>query len=463
MNPGILVLTAAALAALVTAAPLPAQAPDLARAQAVADSVARAWVAEGVLPGLTVAVARNGETVFTRGYGKADLEMGADAGPETVYGISSITKQLTAAAVMRLVEAGRLSLDDGITKHLPDYPAQGHTVTIRHLLNHTSGIYPIRNANAVDDPEWYRRDLSYAQMVELFGTRPFEFEPGARYSYNNMGYYLLGEIIARVTGTPYAEHMERELQSLGLRGTVYCDHRRIVPNRAETYEALQAGGFVNTRYISMHIYGAAGAFCSTAADLLRWTHLLHAGQVVSPASLAQMTAPGVLTSGERIPYGYGLDLGELGTHRSVHHGGTNPWGAFLSHYPQDGLTIAVLTNAAGVGRERGAELEKLMARAAFGMEIPDLPLPAESIARYEGTYALQVGERTLDLRVFGENGKLMAQATGQRVSRLRWQGGDTFLHGSDDGIRLVFTVENGRASMVTLHQGGREIPGRRKP
>ncbi|HEX6910118.1 MAG TPA: serine hydrolase domain-containing protein, partial [Longimicrobium sp.] len=126
-------LAAGALAAAWSANPLSSQALDLARVQAVADSLAGGYVAQGRLPGLTVAVAHNGETLFVRGYGKADLEQDVPAGPETVYGITSLTKQLTAASVLRLADAGRLSLDDDITKHLPDFPVQGRRVTVRHL------------------------------------------------------------------------------------------------------------------------------------------------------------------------------------------------------------------------------------------------------------------------------------------------------------------------------------------
>lgn len=457
-------LAAGALAAAWSANPLSSQALDLARVQAVADSLAGGYVAQGRLPGLTVAVAHNGETLFVRGYGKADLEQDVPAGPETVYGITSLTKQLTAASVLRLADAGRLSLDDDITKHLPDFPVQGRRVTVRHLLNHTSGIFPLRNFSSVGDTTVVRHDLDYGQMVALFGSQPFEFEPGERSGYSNMAYWLLGEIVSRVTGTPWWQHVERELAGMGIQQTVFCDQNRLVPRRARPYEARRAGGFANARWISLHVFGAAGSFCSTAADLVRWSHLLFGGQVLSPASLREMTSPALLSGGQATEYGMGLYVGELAGHRRLYHGGTSPWGAFLAHYPDDGVTIAVLTNGAGIGRERGAELEEALARAAFRAEIPDLPISTDEAARYGGTYALQLPEgRTLELRVFVEDGQLKAQATGQNASRLRWQGGHAFLHGTDAGIRLVFTVEGGRATSVTLHQGGGQFVGPRKP
>ena len=449
-------------AAVLAAHPLHAQTLDLARAQAVADSVARAQVASGTIPGMTLAIARNGEIVFTRGYGKADVEMGVHATPETVYGITSLSKQVTAALILRLADAGRLSLDDSITRHLPDYPAQGRLVTVRQLLNHTSGVSAMRGTGAVNEPNWVRRDLTYAEMIEMFGRQPFEYEPGAKHEYNNFAYYLAGEIIGRVTGTPYAEQVERELAPLGLARTMYCDARRVVPGRGESY-TRQDGRFIHTPFVSMQILGGSGALCSTAGDLVRWTRLLFGGGLVSPASLAQMTAPTVLATGETVQYGLGVYLDSLAGHRRVYHGGTRPWGSFLSHYPEDGLTIVILTNASDEGREQAALMEEAIARAAFGAEAADLPLAAEDIARYAGTYTLRAGERTLEVRVFGENGQLMAQPAGQRVTRLLHQGSHAFVAREDAGIRFVFIVRDGRVEGVTLHQRGREFPGTRHP
>lgn len=439
-----------------------AQTLDLDRIGVVADSAARSHTESGIVPGITVAIAKNSKTVFARGYGRADVEMGVAAGPETVYGLGSITKQMTAAAIMRLAEVGKMALDDPITKYLPDYPVQGHQVTVRHLLNHTSGIKgpPIRNA---EDLQRFRLDLSYPDMIDWFAKQPFAFAPGEKFEYNNMAYHLLGEIVGRVTETPYGDYVERELlRPLGLADTHYCDPRRVIPHRAEGYDQ-ENGTLVRGRYVSMRIPGGAGAFCSTAADLVRWTDLLHAGRVVSPASLRQMITPTVLSTGESVNYGFGLYVGKLGEHRKIYHGGIiqNGFGSYVAHYPDDGLTIAVLTNAM-VGREKAEEIEKALARAAFGLEIPDLPVTAEDIARYAGTYLLQAGARTRELRVFGEDGQLKAQFGTGNPTRFRHQGEHAFIPAAADDYRYVFTVVDGRAESVTLHQGGRVITGKRK-
>lgn len=440
---------------------LGAQDLDLDRLEHVADSVAHHHIASDVAPGITVAVAREGRLLFRRGYGVADAEMGVAAGAETVYRIGSLTKQFTAAAVLRLVERGELSLDDEITTYLPDYPTQGHTVTIRHLLNHTSGI---RSYTSLGEAFWSkaRLDLSEEELVDLFDDLDFDFEPGAEYNYNNSAYYLLGVIIGQVTGTPYPEYIERSvLEPLGLDHTIYCDERRIVPGRAEGY-AYQDGDPVNAEYISMANPGAAGAICSTVGDLARWTTLLHAGDVVTPSSFEAMTTPTVLTSGDTTAYGFGLHLGELEDHEKVSHaGGINGFTSYLAHYPADALTIAVLTNS---GSGDPGSVEEALARTAFGLpflKVADLPLGDQEIRRYVGRYALKTGSDELPLRIYAEDGRLFAQVEGQSPSRLRYQGDDVFIPDFSDDVRVVFEGQGRRAGALVLHQGGSEIRGER--
>ena len=444
-----------------------AQQLDLHRIERIADSLAHSTIAAGAVPGMTVAVAQDGEIVFVQGYGQADAEMGVAAGPETVYRIGSITKQFTAASIMRLVESGKIALDDPLTKYLPDYPTQGHHVTVRHLLNHTSGI---GNASYTEPNEMkaalrrHKIDLSDEEMLDLIAEPPFGFGPGEEFDYNNRGYILLGMVIHEVTGMPYAEYVEQELlQPLGLDHTHHCDVRRIIPNRAEGY-AYDDGELINAPYISMQNYGAAGVLCSTVGDLIRWTHLLHGGKVVSPASLRQMTSPTVLATGDTVEYGYGLSLGELSDHPMIYHEGSiSGFQSSLVYYPEDGLTIAVLMNSIAGDEDLVAEV---LARAAFGIELPglpDLPLAAEDMARYEGTYTLQMDDGTLEVRVFPEDGRLNAELVGEGATPLLYQGDDVFIAVADHDIRLVFIVENGRAESATLHLGRLVFSGKREP
>lgn len=431
------------------------------RIESVADSMAQTLINAGVTPGITVAVAKNGKAVFARGYGNADIKAGAPPGPETVYKIGSVTKQFTAAIIMRLSEAGKISPDDSITKFLPDYPVQGHQVTVHHLLNHTSGIKSFELNE--DGGKLFARNLSYREMVDRFGRQRFDFKPGEKFEYNNMAYYLLGEIIRRVTGIPYADYVERELlRPLGLSRTLHLSDRRNIANLARGY-ARTDDKFIDPPYVNARMVAAAGALCSTAGDLVRWTDLLHSGKVVSPASLRQMTTPTVLSgTGEKEGYGYGLFIGELEGHRKIYHGGAGlGFLSLVSHYPEDGLTIVVLMNT-GLGKQKRDEVEAVLARAALGLQVRDLPLTAEDIARYEGTYVVQAGAKTFELRVFGEGATLNAQLVGGSVVQLRYQGDHRFVGGKSDDIRVTFEIEKERGQNVTVNLRGQILQGKRK-
>ncbi|WP_017733244.1 serine hydrolase domain-containing protein [Nafulsella turpanensis] len=437
---------------------------DLKRIESVADSLAYAHLAENFMPGMTVAVARNGEVVFSRGYGKADVEMGVAAGTETVYPIASISKQFTAATIMRLVEKGKISLEDSITKFLPNYPVQGHHVTVHHLLNHTSGIKSYTDLGE-EAQQKLRQGLSYEEMLELFAKEPFDFKPGEHFRYNNSGYYLLGQIIGKVTGIPYEAYVEEELlQPLGLHHTLFGSPERIIPKRAKGYKYERSidGKLLNA--FPPHLKNnAAGGLYSTAGDLVRWTHLLHSGKVVSPESLQKMTTPTALSSGGTRTYGYGLDLAQLGDHpKVVHVGDIDGFNSSLAFYPEDSLTVVVLANSDDTQHQ---EIEEFLARAALGMElpqVPDLPVTAEDMARYEGTYLLEMGKRTAELQVLNVNGKLKVQLGGGKAFRLRSQGNHAFIPVIDDEIRLVFMVKDKRAEGVVVHQGERVSYGKKK-
>lgn len=458
-------LASASLLAITLASILPAavaaQILDLERLERVADSVAHDHLARNVAPGMSIAVAKDGAIVLEKGYGLADVENGVAARPETVYRIGSVTKQFTAVGIMRLVEQGALSLDDPLSTFFPDYPRRANDVTVRHLLNHTSGI---RSYTGMGPDFWSqsRLDLSDEELVDLFDDEPLDFDPGDAYAYNNSAFFLLGMIVGQLEGRPYRDWVEEDVfYLLRMEGSFYCDDRRIIPFRAEGYD-YEEGRLSNADYLSMNLPGAAGALCSTVGDLVTWTEALHGGGVVSDASLQQMTTPTVLNDGQTADYGFGLSLSERDGHRMVAHGGgINGFISFLSHYPDDDVTIAVLTNSGSGG---ASEIEEVLYRAVFDITGPmvfDRPLTPAEMSRYEGTYRIQLPDNTLDLRIYAEGGALLSQATGQSVSRLRSQGGHVFVPSFDDRVRLVFEMEGDRAVAFVLYQGGGEFRAER--
>jgi D-alanyl-D-alanine carboxypeptidase len=444
--------------AAVSAPPVQAQAPGRSAVTARIDSLAYATLASELAPGITLAVVHGGDTLVIRGYGLADVENQVPVTDQSVFRIGSVTKQFTAAAVMKQVEQGRIRLDATVADYLPDYPAPGRAVTIHQLLNHTSGIPSYTDMG----PRFWERsrlDLTHDEMLELFASEPLEFEPGSRSAYNNSAYYLLGMVLEAVSGDSYAEHLQRTLlQPLGLTQTMYCGAAEIIPHRAAGYDTYE-GRLVNAAPLSMNPPGAAGALCSTPRDMVRWARDLAAGRIVSPDSYSRMTQPTRLADTQTVPYGYGLALGQLGDANVVEHGGgINGFGSILAHYPDNDVTIAVIVNGpAGAGR-----LQQKIARAVLGIPEPvvlDLPVTDAERPRYLGTYDLAPAA-PLQLRIFEQEQRLFAQATGQGPIRLQYQGDHTF-SALDGAIRLVFTMEADRANGFTLHQGGTAIEAKR--
>jgi D-alanyl-D-alanine carboxypeptidase len=427
-----------------------------------ADSLADAAIRTGNVAALSIAVVRGGDTIVMKGYGMANLENDVPATAETVYRIGSVTKQFTSVAIMRLVEQGKLSLDDEVTKYVPNAPTHGRRILVRHLLNHTSGIPSYTDVG----PAFGRRarlDLPHDSLLAIVRDDSLQFEPGSHFYYNNTGYYLLGMILERVTGKPYGEHLRESLfVPNGLTSTVYCSVGPIIKHRASGYDRGR-NGLVNTDYIGMDLPYAAGSLCSTVRDLVKWTSLLHSGKLVNATSFAAMTTPVKLTSGRPMSYGFGLSVDSVGTHLAIHHGGgINGFISELAHYPNDSLTIAVLANTAPAPSNQIAEA---IARVAFGMpaesgpERPaDLPIPADELARLAGNYMVTWpdGSRR-PTRLFAQGEQLMLQIEGQPALRLMKQSApNTFAVMNQPG-RVRFDVANGAVVGFVLDRGARPL------
>lgn len=303
---------------------------------------------------LSVAVGRDGQVVFSKGYGIADLEFSVPADADTMFRIGSITKQFTAAAVLRLAEREKLDVDDPLSRFLPDYP-RGDEITLRHLLTHTSGV-----PNYTDfGPEWFQlvaRELSHEEMIALWKDRPLDFEPGERWSYSNSGYYLLGVVIEKASGKSYADFLHDELFApLGLTRTRYDSNGEVIPNRAQGY-GWEDDRHWNDRLIGMSQPGAAGALISTAGDLVRWEMALVAGKAIAPASYEEMTLPFLLNSGRETDYGMGLQLRPFANMPAVSHGGgIFGFNSYLAHFPESGLTVAVISSSEGLSAQGVAD------------------------------------------------------------------------------------------------------------
>jgi CubicO group peptidase (beta-lactamase class C family) len=339
---------------------LAALAVPAARADAVDDYV-RAQLAARPIPGAALAVVRDGKVVKAAGYGFADLEPESPAAPRTVWEIGSMTKQFTAVAVMMLVEAGTVALDDPVTRYFPDAPAWWGRITVRHLLTHTSGL---RNHVAV--PGFlgiFRTNLffedtpSRAELLGRFYELPREFEPGATWAYDNTGYHLLGAIVEQASGKGYFDFLaERIFRPLGMSATTSTDPRPLVLHRASGYD--RAGErWENRRALLPPVGFSAGSLLSTVEDLARWDAALSSERLLRRASLETMWTPARAADGGRaaFDYGFGWFLERYGGRRDVLHGGGTPgFSSTMHRFVDDRLTVILLTNRADVLLDQAA-------------------------------------------------------------------------------------------------------------
>lgn len=475
---GLLPLLGSPLRAQPRPVPVPA-APPATRAELVArlDSLSRAFLAAGPSVGAQVAVVRGGDTLLLRAYGLADREKRRAATLDQQFRIGSLTKQFTAAAIMRLAERGKLSLDDDLSRWVSEFPLQGHRVTLRQLLNHTSGIHSYTESEA--EHARSADDLTPLQVVGFVARDTFDFPPGTQWSYTNTGYALLGLVIERASGEPYAEYVRHELAApLGLRHTSYCQSRPTGAGSVRGYAAHDDGTTVPAQFLSMTHPYAAGGLCSTAGDLLAWQRALAGGRVVSPASYARMTTPDTLSSGERLTYGYGLNVGQNHGHRMVmHDGAVNGFNSSLLRVPDDSLDVVVLSNTEPSGSARLAQnLVRAVLRMPLMPQRPDGPPPMPPVAAVEpavrdaavGTYDLMrpTNGGTLVVHVVrvGEGLVVQRDAEGLLPIPLMPLGDGVFGSPVDPAMRMTFERgADGRVVGATVLWRGATFKGVRRP
>jgi CubicO group peptidase (beta-lactamase class C family) len=309
------------------------------------DEYVRAAMRERHIPGAAIAIIRNGKIIKTAGYGLASVEFNVSATPETVFEIGSVSKQITAAAIMLLVEDGKISLDEKISHYLPNTPEAWKNVTTRHLLTHTSGI---KSYSSLDGFELNRR-LKRDDFIKLLSVQPLDFETGASYVYSNSGYSLLGYIVETVSGKSYWDFLrQRIFTPLGMTKTGDRDPKYIIKNRATGYE-WQNDQLVGRDYDLTDVF-SAGAIVSTVGDLAKWDAALRSDTLLKKTSKMQMWTPAVLTDGKPYPYGFGFRISDVRGHKLIAHSGqTAGFGASISRYVDDDLTVIALTNLGEIG------------------------------------------------------------------------------------------------------------------
>jgi CubicO group peptidase (beta-lactamase class C family) len=392
------------------------------------------------VPGLSLAVARGKDMIVAKGYGFARLEDSVPATELTTYPIASVTKQMTAAAVLKLAEQNRLKLKDHAAQYL-EYPPADEPMTLRHLLGHTSGL-PV--FDPLDGP-MPRGEVRVEDVVTWFRDHPPEVKPGERFIYSNAGYYLLGRIIERVSGRPYAAFLADALfQPAGMTATGDCAHAKPT---ARGYTAA-SGSF--TPVDSQGPGYAAAGLCSSVVDLVSWMRALRDRKVINRLSWLQMTEPVELRDGSQASYGLGVSLWRLERHRVVGHGGAHPgYSSHIAFYPDADLIVAVLANTDEALTRR---LSDRVARRVLGLvepKVKDVTVSLADLARYEGTYDLQ-GQ---PMRVFTENGRLRVAIGGGAPWSLLYQGSHEFAAEHDPAVRVLFFVSGPSARALEFRSG----------
>jgi len=309
------------------------------------DAIFEEWKTTGTA-GAAVAVIQAGKLGYDKGYGSANLEYEVPITGETVFHVASVSKQFTAMAVVLLELERRLSLDDDIRKHLPELPDYGQKITIRNLLQHTGGIRDQWQTLALAG--WRLDDVITQQQIlrMLFRQKELNFKPGAEHLYSNGGYSLAAEIVARVSGKPFAIFCDEQIfQPLGMTRThFHDDHRRVVPNRAYSYSKTPAG--FRAAPLNYANVGATSLF-TTALDLTKWLDNFRDPKVGGRAGVNRLEERATLANGARIGYALGVTVGEYRGSKTISHGGADAgYRSFISYFPEEQLGIVILSNLA---------------------------------------------------------------------------------------------------------------------
>ena len=423
-------------------------APRLTTAQPADDSLAARvdalfapWDKPGT-PGAAVAVVRDGAIFYQRGYGSANLEYDLPITPSTVFLVASVSKQFTAFAIAMLAEQGMLSLDDDVRKHIPELHDFGPTITIRHLVHHTSGL---RDEFGLLAMAGYHMDdvITKETILNLaYRQRALNFEPGEEYLYCNTGYTLMAEIVERVTGQSFREWTtENIFEPLDMRHSHFRDdYKSIIKNRAQGYYTDGDDGY-KKQTVNYASVGASGLY-TTAEDLARWALNFDDGRVGGAAVLDLVHQRGRLNKGDTLSYAFGQSVGQHKGHRRVSHSGSHRgFRTYLARFPDDDFAVIVLSNLEAFNPSEMA------------LKVADLFLidPPERLAEYTGAYYSEELDATYHLAV--EKDRLVARH--RRYEPIALTPSDTDAFSSDSWFlsTLAFTRTDGQITGFRASNG----------
>jgi len=376
-------------------------------------------------PGGVVLIAQNGQIIYKKAFGMANLELSVPMREEMIFNIASMTKQFTAVAILQLMEQGKLSLQDEITKYLPDYPVNGQKITVENLLTHTAGI-PASDRAAMTRLQGEKRLITLTEIIDTFKTRPLDFAPGTKIIYSNNGYMLLGAIIEKVSGASYPEYLEKNLfKPAGMTETHFGDDYKIIRNRPASYVYNRVESqFLNAHNDKVETAYSAGGIQSTAEDLFKWNRALVSNKLIKKESLEKAQTEYKLPGGKATYYGYGWFIGNIQGSPLVEHGGN--MGGFMSHaiyLPREDVFVAVFYNfrtPTKLPEFLAGDLAALTIGKPFN--IKEVTLDENLLQSYTGVYEEEGIERLITV----ENGKLFYQRVGANKMQMKPYAKDKF-------------------------------------
>lgn len=366
-------------------------------------------------PGAVIYLSKGNQLIYTKAFGKANIELDVDMKSDYVFRLGSVTKQFTACTILKLEEQGRLSLSDDIRKYLPDFPEKQKKISIEALLTHTSGVINYTGLPAFTE-ELKRKDLTPKQLIDLFKDEPLEFEPGSDYKYSNSGYVLLGYIIEKITGKPYGAYInELIFKPLGMTNS-YDDNPAMLINGRVSGYVKRNGRYQNADYLSMTLPYAAGSLASTAGDLQKWYTALYDGKFLKPEILNKAFTSYQLNNGRMTGYGFGWEIGNVqGTPSVKHVGVVNGFFTYVAYLPEKNLSISILRNCDSPADPDILASKMLAAALGKPYDYTAINITTSELEVYQGIYKLTNGGEN-SIRV--QDGNLMYYHLGGPKTRL---------------------------------------------
>lgn len=403
--------------------------------------------------GATALISSHGKIIYKKAFGMANVELNQPMKTNNVFRIGSITKQFTAIAILQLMEQGKLNLRDEITRFIPDYPVQGETITIEHLLTHASGI---RDYTSIKDSvQRFKTDFTPAQMINYFQNQPMRFKPGTRYEYSNSNYFLLGYIIEKITGKTYRQYLEANFfQPLGMTSSFYGNDAKIIKNRAAGYTKGEKE-MENATAISMTQPFAAGSILSTVEDLFKWQQAVQSYKLVKKETLEKAFTRYKLANGKETSYGYGWRFGFIQQSPSIWHGGLiNGFMTMAMYLPKEDVYVVVLSNCDCNSPEI---VTAKLAAVAIGKPYAtkEITIANSVLQTYAGVYE---NDNSVQRVISIADGKLYSQVgRNQKISVKAFKKDNFFFE--DPMITMEFSGDkSGKIEKLTIHsRSGNEV------